>query len=252
MSVFEDLIEELKEENLLEETVIETNAFARVSSEPSEPAQLPRTENVGGFADFPARNDSVIPAPAEEPQQFASMDNNFAADPMAAFDEPFEVAAAVSEFGHETFGIDGSVPMPVPMMTEIEEATVFSDVQADVDPSVASPIVTDSFPDISLADDLSFDVDPPDVGNPAVIPSIQPSPALPDNLAPPVGRTSFSMPAQTSAGKTSSRGIVNHKEYFRKRAIDEVAGLQMVDHVLSGVEREQMKLIPKPFDDIPV
>jgi len=46
--------------------------------------------------------------------------------------------------------------------------------------------------------------------------------------------------------------IVSEKEYFRKRAMDEVTGLQMVDHVLSGVEREQMKLVPKPYDDLPV
>lgn len=46
--------------------------------------------------------------------------------------------------------------------------------------------------------------------------------------------------------------FVSEKEYFRKRAVDEVTGLQMVDHVLSGVEREQMKLVPKPYDDLPV
>ncbi|HVE59344.1 MAG TPA: hypothetical protein VNB22_21140 [Pyrinomonadaceae bacterium] len=46
--------------------------------------------------------------------------------------------------------------------------------------------------------------------------------------------------------------FVSEKEYFRKRAMDEVTGLQMVDHVLSGVEREQMKLVPKPYDDLPV
>jgi hypothetical protein len=46
--------------------------------------------------------------------------------------------------------------------------------------------------------------------------------------------------------------LVSEKEYFRKRAIDEVTGLQMVDHVLSGIEREQMKIIPKPFDELPV
>lgn len=49
-----------------------------------------------------------------------------------------------------------------------------------------------------------------------------------------------------------TRAFVNEKEYFRKRAMDEVTGLQMVDHVLSGVEREQMKLVPKPYDDLPV
>jgi len=46
--------------------------------------------------------------------------------------------------------------------------------------------------------------------------------------------------------------FAGEKEYFRKRAMDEVTGLQMVDHVLSGVEREQMKLVPKPYDDLPV
>ncbi|HEY0459189.1 MAG TPA: hypothetical protein VGC97_08525 [Pyrinomonadaceae bacterium] len=46
--------------------------------------------------------------------------------------------------------------------------------------------------------------------------------------------------------------FVSEKEFFRKRAMDEVTGLQMVDHVLSGVEREQMKLVPKPYDDLTV
>ena len=40
------------------------------------------------------------------------------------------------------------------------------------------------------------------------------------------------------------------KEFFHKRAIGEVASLQMVDHVLTGVEREYMKILPKVFDDL--
>ncbi len=39
------------------------------------------------------------------------------------------------------------------------------------------------------------------------------------------------------------------KEFFNKRAVDEVSGLQMVEHVLTGVEREYMKVVPKAFDD---
>jgi hypothetical protein len=39
------------------------------------------------------------------------------------------------------------------------------------------------------------------------------------------------------------------KEFFKKRAVDEVASLQMVEHILTGVEREYMKVVPKPFDD---
>lgn len=44
----------------------------------------------------------------------------------------------------------------------------------------------------------------------------------------------------------------NAQEFYRKRAIDEVSSLQMVDHVLSGVERELMKVIPRSYDDLSV
>ncbi len=42
----------------------------------------------------------------------------------------------------------------------------------------------------------------------------------------------------------------SEKEFYRKRAMEEVTGLQMVEHVISGVEREQMKAVPKPYDDL--
>lgn len=42
----------------------------------------------------------------------------------------------------------------------------------------------------------------------------------------------------------------NGVEFYRQRAMKEVSGLQMVEHVLSGVEREQMKVVPKPYDDL--
>lgn len=45
---------------------------------------------------------------------------------------------------------------------------------------------------------------------------------------------------------------VNQTEFFRKRAVEEVAGLQMVEHIFSGVERQQKKLLPKIYDDLNV
>ncbi len=42
------------------------------------------------------------------------------------------------------------------------------------------------------------------------------------------------------------------QEFFRKQAVDEIAGLQMVEHVISGAEREQMKIVPQGFDDLAV
>ena len=43
---------------------------------------------------------------------------------------------------------------------------------------------------------------------------------------------------------------VNEREFFRKRAMDEVSSLQMVEHVLSGVEREHMKVASESYDDL--
>ena len=42
----------------------------------------------------------------------------------------------------------------------------------------------------------------------------------------------------------------DERDFFRKRAMDEVSSLQMVEHVLSAVEREHMKMSPVPFDDL--
>lgn len=41
----------------------------------------------------------------------------------------------------------------------------------------------------------------------------------------------------------------NGQEFYRKRAMAEVSNLQMVEHVLTGVEREYMKIKPRIFDD---
>ena len=42
------------------------------------------------------------------------------------------------------------------------------------------------------------------------------------------------------------------REFFRKRAMEEVSSLQMVEHVLAGVEREHMKMAPAAYDDLEI
>lgn len=44
----------------------------------------------------------------------------------------------------------------------------------------------------------------------------------------------------------------NQTDFFRKRAMEEVSSLQMVEHVISSTEREHMKIVPAGFDDIEV
>lgn len=53
----------------------------------------------------------------------------------------------------------------------------------------------------------------------------------------------------SGSAETSSK---KDKEFFKKRASAEVSSLQMVDHILAGIEREYLKVIPKPFDDFNV
>ncbi len=45
---------------------------------------------------------------------------------------------------------------------------------------------------------------------------------------------------------------IDRNEFFRKRAMEEMASLQMVEHVLSGIEREHMKTAPAVHDDLAV
>lgn len=41
----------------------------------------------------------------------------------------------------------------------------------------------------------------------------------------------------------------NGQDFYRKRATGEVSNLQMVEHVLTGVEREYMKIVPNAYED---
>lgn len=52
--------------------------------------------------------------------------------------------------------------------------------------------------------------------------------------------------------ETGEKEPVTEEDFYRRRAVDEVNCLQIVDHVVTGVEREQIKTVPKPFDDLEV
>jgi hypothetical protein len=53
-----------------------------------------------------------------------------------------------------------------------------------------------------------------------------------------------------SEGPAGEKASKSEKEFFKKRAVTEVSSLQMVEHVLTAVEREYMKIVPAGFDDI--
>lgn len=177
MNVFEDLIEELKEENLLEETVIETSQKSEAESNVSEEIVLTATEIVE------------------------------------------EIETAETPAVNEIF-VDKEVSSPI---DESDQSQAFSFIENEMPETPAFPTDTNE-------------------------PQIDNSPQTEIAASQPKGSNTIIKPLPIP----SKRVELNGKEYFRKRAIDEVTGLQMVEHVLSGVERGQMKIVPKPFDDIPV
>ena len=74
----------------------------------------------------------------------------------------------------------------------------------------------------------------------------------PQTLAPALLKTDLEG-TQASATETDLESTAaSEVEFYRKRAMDEVSSLQMVEHVISGVEREHMKMTPSSFDDLAV
>jgi hypothetical protein len=158
MNIFEDLIEELKEENLLEETVMETS----LAAEKANNSQNDADESLV----FEADESKMIRVEDDEfPEEFDFEESS---------DEPEAKAAEAETPPAETVE---SLETESAEETEVEEAA--------------------------------------DAGH-------------------------------VEQNQESANGV----EFYRQRAMKEVSGLQMVEHVLSGVEREQMKVVPKPYDDL--
>lgn len=165
MSIFEDLIEELKEENLLEETVIEFHGKNDAVNQPAERAK-------------PENSQAANAALYEKPQPLTQLSSNEAQILQPEFSTEEEIYSA-----EEIVALEDSI------LLENNDVLVSAPALEEIK----------KYPEVEKA-----------------------------------------------------KMFGSEKEYFRKRAMDEVTGLQMVDHVLSGVEREQMKLVPKPYDDLPV
>ncbi|HEX8247342.1 MAG TPA: hypothetical protein VF599_04090, partial [Pyrinomonadaceae bacterium] len=168
MNVFEDLVEELREENLLEETVIGKN------SAPVPPAE----DDVEDASQFQAQTDETM--------------DEFEATPDFSADFDFQANEREAE---ESFSSEES-------LSEAKSA------------------------------DFSFAGEKEDEASEA--------------------KSDFEMVAPETENFVAPKAPVDEAEFYRRRAIDEVTSLQMVEHVFSGVEREQMRILPKPFNDITV
>lgn len=83
----------------------------------------------------------------------------------------------------------------------------------------------------------------------------EPAPAAPGDSSSSVTEKSGEFPLVLRDSETPSGPHAinaNGQEFFRKRAMDEVSSLQMVEHVFTGLEREHMKITPRGYDDLEV
>lgn len=170
MNVFEDLVVELKEENLLEETFID----------------LPEHSRYGELADDDVLASTEIHSPDESvPEQ------SFA--PVEAYDLQTDRHYNYVE------------PELTPMSAAIER-------NAPANISIPAP------GPVPVAGDES-------VGN-------------------------ADLKLQGNEEIVEIRKPNSQREFFKKRAANEMSSLKMVDAVLSAVEREHLKVIPRTYDDL--
>ncbi len=201
MNIFENLIEELKEENLLEQTVIDVN---RNGEKPNDVDEAP---------DF-SSEDILLPADeADEPENAED----------AAHEERDAILEAVPD-APEMF--EEKIEVEAPEKEMLEEEIEVQDAEAE---TLEEDVEVEA-PESKMFDEMIEDETPEAESVSLSVPE----------------ESESSAQAQQSELKAAPKGV----EFYRQRAIKEVSGLQMVEHIISGVEREQMKVVPKPYDDL--
>lgn len=200
MNVFEDLIEELKEQNLLEETVIEVKKD-KPDAESFQSVQ-PETPII-------AEEELLLVEPPEK-----------------------------KRFEREVLGVNQfSAPPPSPQAKPLSAPK----------PPVAAP------PKQFLRNEETYHTEKIKLQDGQVLFNEGQLSELSDLIA---GRERERIVQPKPEEKKTILEQIKRpeieKDHYRKRGMEEVSSLQMVDHVLSGVEREQMKIAPKPYDELSV
>jgi hypothetical protein len=75
---------------------------------------------------------------------------------------------------------------------------------------------------------------------------------LADNSEVPAGADDVADPDEEAADLPLIAKPADDREFYRKRAMEEVSSLQMVEHVLAGIEREHFKMPAASYDDLAV
>jgi len=250
MNIFEDLVEELKEENLLEETVktskkdtnnVETVAekdvieAEPVNAEESAEETIQEQNSVGEESNLgedevviELSNDSImVEESSDEECEVEDLVNSEEVSAAEMKMDPDVDVAAVENVVDEAVS-DVEKPEEMESDAVVEEGPVVNELAAALEKRLAEAEERESRGE-------SADVPKEEVEEKASPPRAEEKPEV-----------------TKEADEAVEIDDEEEKEIYRQRVMDRVTSLQMVDHIYSGVEREQMRAKPDPFDHIPV
>ncbi|HRH44394.1 MAG TPA: hypothetical protein PKY82_22355 [Pyrinomonadaceae bacterium] len=218
MNIFEDLIEELKEENLIEQTVIETSR-AESLADKIENKEIKKLEPQSVQINQTAPKKPLLFDPASILQELKMIDQ-------AGFKPQFPPSKPTPNKNVEDE--EANLKELFAELESLEQAsasnsvnTSFKKPENNNSTSTFENTTTNAFEQGSDTDQTDFAI------MEGHFPEYEPAISV-------------------------SQPVTNERDFFRRRATEEVNSLQIVEHIISAIEREQMKIVPKPYDDISV
>lgn len=228
MNVFEDLIEELKEENLLETTVIESNQTEsyyeikqpQTSQNPQKLTDKSQFSTENSSSQTPVQNNSLVSDTIRQTEELSVImpPTDFEKE---AFEIPTESLALKKEYFEAPAFETGQL---VENLTK-ETPTTFSEEVLRVEAELQS---------------LDKVVDGQTAAANGTGEKSSPLELLEEEIP------------QFPEYELLSKNVVEDSQFYRRRANEEVTSLQIVEHIITAIEKEQMKIVPQSYDDLAV
>lgn len=222
MNVFEDLIEELKEENLLETTVIEINKLENKEVQPNLTPAV--TENKTQIPVVSSQNQTnqFVPFPTTIVEQESQV-----VDESSFVQSVTDTEYEQFEFPSESIALQNEIleneSLESPQLVEeiLRDTTSFADKVIEEEEALIAQEHLEKENSETL------------VENPVEESIEDEQPKFPEY-------------------ELLAKNVIEDSEFYRRRANEEVTSLQIVEHIITAIEKEQMKIVPQSYDDLAV
>ncbi len=261
MSIFQDLIEELKEENLLEKTV--TSSSGNSGGQIEEASDMEMSENIGDSseADQSADEDAEEMLPSAEAEHGDEIDNSGFEGELPASSEisgdgsgqEIEASGQDSVETADLFdgdpGAAASKDWDLPEDFELQES---SKRQAEMEPAEAAESLEAAVTVERFETEGDEDSDYTEDSEEGVEIAADQFDTVSEQESSDWNRPDSKSKAKKDSGDANEKELLSEKDLYCQRLVDEVSSLQAVEHVFCGIEREQLRVAPRAFDVVPV